>query len=598
MRRVARQMALDGVLLVLALAAGLLVLVAKRNPSVTGQAESAAALFPSLSDSQPHRLTLTRDGQDAHLFNRASSPDSSDWVVESPWKRTADTATIDAAIAALRDIRLVRKLGGVPQVSPAGLRTLGLDRPQCAWHVEIDGAHWTLELGAPAPPPRGGTYVAVSGPTTPTRQFYVVSGDSSKLFLQPEQLLEPRLLPFVPSEFRELAIETEHWQAKYSFDGSRGRWFEADGQRRRISRELIDRVLFDLSNLKGEHFLTPASALSKSLFRKQATITLRVDKDPSTIQLALLGGCEGQPALSVLSVTGTQDVTACANVQDLQARLDAGGPAWVDRHLFSLRMDEVERLAMQVDGRLLELERYESRFRVLGNDPRAIDINTGNDALQALVSIQGTLQEGTHKPVSSQMAETNFIELRSLVATSANNLEERVLVGPATPNGERWVRRMSDSALLEVDATNARSLVADDNWTRSKILVNSDASAVQSIEFVVRGRTFRWTQDDQALKHAQPAKALPLDSNEIEKLRGCLGKLRVQGWLYPDAARVDRSTAATLIFETNDGDRSPRRYTLELALGDKRRLVAKLVGADAFFDPEPALTELLQRILR
>lgn len=334
------------------------------------------------------------------------------------------------------------------------------------------------------------------------------------------------------------------------------------------------------------------------MLRKQATITLRVDNIPSAIQLALLGGCEGQPALSLLTVSGTQDVTACANVQDLQAWLDAGGPAWVDRHLFSLRMDEVERLTIQVDGGLLELERYESGFRVLENDPRVIDINTGNDALQALVSIQGTLQEGTHNLVLSQMAETNFIKLRSLVATSAGDLEERILVGPATPNGERWVRRMSDSALLQVDATNARSLVADDNWTRSKILVNSDAGAVQSIELVVRGRTFRWMQDDQAHKHARPAKALPLDANEIEKLRVCLAKLRAQRWLRRDAARVNRSIAATLIFETNDGDSSPRRYTLDLALGDKRRLIAKLAGADGFFEPEPAAAELLQRIMR
>ncbi len=590
MRRVRRQVAFDGALLALAMFSGIGVLAARRENPV----DAPSLLLPSLLDDQPTSLTLKRGGRAVHATNRSNSPDAPSWFVGSPWGRTADAATVDAAIAALRELQSVRKLASAPSV--AQLTTYGLDRPLFTWEVDIAGAKWTLNFGADAPAPRGGTYIDISGPNEPAHQIYVATVDTTKLSLQPEQLLEPRLLPYVPSEFRELTIETEAAKSKFRFDPQRARWYEADGAHRRIARESIDKLLFDLANLKAERFFTSAESVGKSWKKRQALVSFSLDKGSAIMRLALLGACEGQSNLSLVRVLGNEEVTACAAVGTLQNRLEAEPSGWIDRHLFSLRTDEIERATVQVEGRLFELERRESAFTLAGNDTRPIDINTGNDALNSLVSIQGTPSEA---PLGAgPITEKNYVLLRSAVVAGADGYEERLLVGQALPNGDRWVERVTDSTWLRVDAESAASLAPGDNWLRSKILIDSDPSAVQMIELVSRGKSLRWTVDGKGHMHTDSEGNLPFDSDTIEKLRVHLARLRANQWLDRNDAPTRGRNAAKLTFEISDGDGAPRLYTLEFALGSRRRTTATMTGSNDRFEPEPELAELLMKALK
>ena len=470
MTRVRRQMAFDGALLALAVISGIGVLAARHENLVNTPGDLAGVLLPSLLDGQPRGLTLKRGGRAVHAVNRSISSDAPSWFVDSPWKRTADAATVDAAIAALRELQSVRKLASAP--GAAELTTYGLDRPLFTWEIDVNGAKWTLNFGADAPAPRGGTYVDVSDPNAREHQVYVATVDISKLSLQPEQLLEPRLLPYVPSEFRELTIETEAAKSRFRFDPQRARWYEADGTHRRLARESIDKLLFDLASLRAERFFTSAESVHKSWKKPRVLVSISLDKRPAIVQLALLGACDSQPNLALVNVSGNEDVTACAAVGSLQNRLEAEPSGWIDRHLFSLRTDEIERATVQVDGRSFQLERRESAFALAGNDPRPIDINTGNDVLKSLVSIQGTLSE---PPLgASSITDKNYILLRSAVVTGTDAYEERVLIGQALPNGDRWIKRVTDSTWLRIDAESATALAPDGNLLRNKILVNSD----------------------------------------------------------------------------------------------------------------------------
>ncbi len=293
MKRVQRQVLRDGALFVFALASGMSVLLTRSWKPADSQMEESGLVFPSLSRMQPHGLNLNRDGQTAHITNQSMSPDSPVWYVDSPWKRRGDAATIDTVVTAMRDLQVVRKLESGSKISPGTLKSYALDRPQCSWQIELDGAAWTLKVGVSAPPPRGGTYVEVVGPSPKLHQLYVVSGDIPNLTLRPEQLLEARLFPHVPSDVRELGIDSVGTHSRFRFDMTLARWYESDGQHRRISRERIDKLLFDLTNLKAEHFIEPAISIRQKWGKEFAVLSLSLNEAHPKIQIELFQNCEG-----------------------------------------------------------------------------------------------------------------------------------------------------------------------------------------------------------------------------------------------------------------------------------------------------------------
>jgi hypothetical protein len=193
--------------------------------------------------------------------------------------------------------------------------------------------------------------------------------------------------------------------------------------------------------------------------------------------------------------------------------------------------------------------------------------------------------------------EEGFLQLRSAVVGSTDAYEERILVGHAMPNGERWVKRVIDSAMLRIDASSAASLLADDNWLRSKVILKADPSAVQAIEIIHHGKTIRWTLDRTGSMQSQPRAGSPFDASDIERLRACLAMLQVKNWLGGNIDTAKNKFAAQLNFEVSDGDGSPRRYSLDFTINVKRRLIAKLEGSKDCFEPEPELAELLMRVL-
>jgi hypothetical protein len=172
--------------------------------------------------------------------------------------------------------------------------------------------------------------------------------------------------------------------------------------------------------------------------------------------LRILGPCKGRPTLSLVRLSGTDDVTVCAPIDDLRKRLEAAASSWPDRHLFSLRPDEIEQATIHLDGLDLQLQRREAAF-VLAGESQPIDVDAGNAALAALVSIHGALDEPP--PAVAASAGPDFIVLRSSVQPGSENYEERVRVAPALPNGDRWLRRSADSAWLRIDADTLRAQV-------------------------------------------------------------------------------------------------------------------------------------------
>lgn len=595
MNRVRSQILWDGILFAFALASGAAVLAVRKCAPETSAYGEAASLFGSMSREQPRRVGLSRDGRTVQVANRSSDSDTPHWYAEKPWKRAGDPVAIDAAMSALRGLQVVRQLESGPRATVDRLRAYGLDQPRCSWQLEFDGTALALNIGANAPSPRGGTYVELND-SARGHQVYVVQGDVSRLDSYPEELLEARLLPYVPSDFRELGIDSDHNHGKYQCDATHARWFEAEGQHRRVDREQIGELLLGLTNLKADRLLVSADTTLRNLDDRFAAVTLGLDSSKVQVRVELHRNCPDHPGLSLLIVSGADDTLACANVEQLANMLDAQASSWVDTHLFSLRTDEVESLALQLEGRSLTLEREGSAFLLRGLESHPIDIDTGNEVVQKLVSTHGTL--ATTRSVSASDFDPNtFVELRSAVVGLSEHYEERVIFGPIASNGERWVKRISDSAAMRIDSKTDSLLRLEGNLIRSRIIVNVEASRVQDIELSSRGRRLRWVSEKGGSLRPEPGPDLPLDSGDVELLRRHLAGLRAQRWLKKPSSFARDKPTYLVSFAIMDGDNTPRRYLLHIAVNTSKEVAAWLEETNDYFEPELELVDLVKRLL-
>ncbi len=297
-------------------------------------------------------------------------------------------------------------------------------------------------------------------------------------------------------------------------------------------------------------------------------------------------------------MAGPEEVAACANIQELAATLDRESVSWIDDRLFSLRADEIEALTMNVEDHSLELVREESGFWVRGQKPRHVDIETGNDVLQTLVSIHGTLAAAEVNPTTIDFGPRDFVQLRSAVVGPSDRYQERVLIGKVLPNGERWAKRVSDSAVLRIDSVAASSLELDADVLKNRSLIDVATSAVQSVELLAHGRTMRWVIDNSGVLQPDPVTALPFDSKRIESMRSQLAKLRAKKWLIRPRDWANIKSLWQVNFDVVDQDNALRRYLLHIAMNPNQHTVAWLGDSTDYFEPEPELKDLLALIVR
>ncbi len=460
MNRIQRQRIVDGSLLALALASAVAVVVTRRWQSSRPSDEVTGALIPVLAEAEPSELVFARGGKSVRVVRRDPAAETASWIVESPWKRAAESSTVDGVTTALRDMQLVRKIQAGPKLSSDELARFGLQQPSFSWQVQVANTTWTVAFGADAPQPRGGTYVDVVAPNSSTHQLYVAAVDIAKLALTPEQLAEPRLVPYVPSDFGTVSIESDSHRTNFRFDSARFRWFQAEDQHYRISRTEMDTFLLQLTTLKALRFLTPAEAAAKHWAKNGASVTLGLPKAQATVRLEFGGPCSDEPNAFLVSISGPEQFEACADTRAVSARLDVPASDWVDSRLFSIRPDELESLEEKYGGRTLKLERWESGFRVSEREVHPLDLETGNRLLGALLKIGGKFAQPSS--IGTSFDDTSIVRVRSAVIGDTDQYEERVTLGPALASGDRYVRREADGAILKVPANAVPSLLIDE----------------------------------------------------------------------------------------------------------------------------------------
>jgi hypothetical protein len=463
MNYVGRQLVANGILIIAALAsmavAGASLRLRKQN--VPG--EKAQPLLPVLVNDKPVFLALVRGAQEVHLVKNPGTTDS--WFAQSPVNSPGDSAAINAAVTALRGIQVIRRIERVPNDNPRNLSDLGLEKPRFIWQLGVGNNKWTLTFGDQAPGFRGGTYLTLAGPTHSSTIAYVVDANNAALDLMPEQVIDSRLIHTNGLDVREIEFESPQVSFHARHDEEVDHWFEVEQPRSRLESGKFSQLLNELRLLKGKHFTDLSQVTTKG---DHPAAVLRLLLPSREIEIEILSPCLQAPDLMTARVSGDATTVACADFSPLLAILSQEAQTWRDTRLFALRTDQVESVRRSTRGERMALRREGMGFTIDSANPVQVDIQTGNEFLTALLAARGQAVSANTISTRTVFDLGDYLQIHSSVVGRRGEYQEKLLVGPPTASGDRFVKRAQDNAVLRISEATAELLRMDlDSFKRN-----------------------------------------------------------------------------------------------------------------------------------
>ena len=580
MTYIRRQVLTNGLLLLAAGTSGLVATASVHWPLPSVSTLDSQTLLPQLANEDPQILTLTRGAQSIRLVHKGGATGNPVWYAESPPHHPGDTAAIDAAIAALRELRIVRRVSSQFAATPDATSNTGLEQPSFTWQLELEKNQWTLRFGARALGSRGGTYLALSDSMHSGTATYVVEGAPAALELTPDQMLEARLVQREPIDVREIALGSQQGRLHIRLDERSDHWFEADPPRTRISKDRVESLLDALTSLRAQRFLDAGTPSTGAEAGARVTVELGLVNPASGVKIEFMGSCDSLPGLTLVRVAGAPATLACANAKSVTTLLAHAPLDWRDSQLFSLRMDQVESLEVSFDSKKFDLRRDGTGFMLEASTGTSqVDSEPGNDFLTALLSTGGQIITRDLYSPASAFDSSDFIRLRSSVIGSDENYQEQVLLGTRSIDGSRFVRRLEDNAVLKVEPTMAAMVQINSQSFKSRTIIHVDSNQVQHVEVRIRG------------------KKATIRSEQMDALRECLSDLKAKKWLSARPAANVAQDMTQLDFDIVKGDDSLRHHTLRIASQDDGTEYCWLEEEQAsYFEPLPAFMSVVRSL--
>jgi hypothetical protein len=283
--------------------------------------------------------------------------------------------------------------------------------------------------------------------------IYVVTARTTSLDLEPERLLDTRVLRSNASAIKEFVVESRGIRLHARRDPRNEHWFTAESSHVRISNEQIA-LLFDrLSNLRVQSHDPPMRVAND--VRPTATIKLTLENGNTNIEL--LSSCSADQRFVWTRIIGSRTQQSCIDVSSLKQVLLGETDEWYDSHLFTLRVDEVESVTTRIGKQRTDVSRDGTDFLITSREPSRLALDVGNEYLAKLLSTRGKIVENRSFRDQWSVPEAgDYIEIRSsTVVHDGDSLVEKLLLGPLFRDGSRLVKRTDDAALLVVDETTA-----------------------------------------------------------------------------------------------------------------------------------------------
>lgn len=422
-----------------------------RSDNVLGvwrQAELAAVVLE-----EPHSLRLEKHAADA--------TQQAEWRMSGPGypRMAADPAAVDRLLNELRLGSWVRRLdpGALDQ------HALGLDAPRGVLVLDMGAIDYRLVLGKPAPAPSGGSYLAVSGEGVEEVVGIVKQSVADAILVDPREFLGRALVPYGRSDIVRLELSGAGGTRRLIRAGHRFR-FSGMLADRLVDTDALDPVFFHLARLTREGFVALPAAEAALGRGERVDIRLWAGATKTPLSLSVGGQCQDKD--KVVALRRAPDPLAGCVPETVMAGLTLSAEALVDRTPFGFGADAVERVVTERGDRRLDLVRNEAGFALKSPVAAQVDLNQGNQRVEALVNAKGEIVE---KPdlaklgLAPPLGRTTITGLSSVTDLA---VDESVGLGQRDALGRLPLLRDTDSVVLLVPPEAARAFDVDATLTR------------------------------------------------------------------------------------------------------------------------------------
>jgi hypothetical protein len=531
------------------------------------------------------RVTTTEsDARKRNLLRAFRRAEITELALEDPndtvriTRRTDDAGDAMWFLAGgeLADQAAVDKLSSVLEFATAERRldegldrhAMGLDSPKARVTVSMGALTYRLAIGGPAPSPPGAAYAEIAG-----EGAVVVSRDLvTELTRSHSAYRGKTLVPYLSSSLSELKIEGAGGTRSF-MPGAWGGWSVAleGGKRVRVDRDVWDRLLTSLADVRAEAFTSEADAdrvLAEAPDRIRLTMVPRESAQPKAL-LELGGECPGHAEDAVAVRLEPAPKKAACVPKGVMDPLSVPLERVVDRHVFSVRADEMEEVSLAAQNQKLELARSGTSWHLRAPTEGNVDSDVGQSFARTLSDLSAERIVLDKSPEALGFGAPRGTAKVAKVGAGEDGPMETVELG-AEAGEFAYARRLADGAVLELTRDAALALVPSGFALRSRKVVDEPVGQVMRVsietpsvhQVLHRSSTGFWTLE-------QP-KSLAVDPGLASDVADALAQLRADRWV---ADRDDGSF----------GFDQPRgKYLLELEAGAVRVETGRATSGGVF----------------
>lgn len=581
-----RSVIVNGLVLVLALGSGVALFATQKFASTDEQSSRQNNLCAELPRESVKRLRL-RNGKESFALVRKAGADGGAPEFELEGQGPADTEAAESLLRALEVASFVRRF----ETKEVDSKAFGLDAPRAELHIELAGSELDIQVGKEAAT-GGSSYVRTTSRANGVKVGLVKDSTLKDLFPSADSLRPRSLLPLAVSELRELTFK----DAGHDVHVHRGKgpsFLDAKG--RRVARDAVERLGYELFAMKAERFLTPPEA-SAALDAGGALDATFARKDGVAFVARFGGTCPGSPDLSVFVRSQPAPLAACITPGARQLFWNAANNL-DNEQTFDLHVDEVESVRIEQGDRKLELVRNDRGFSLRSPSVATVALDAGNDRIRALIT------EG-NRVVEPDLAALGLafpsgrVTLHSTSLHEPASFDEVLELGRAQRDGKLPVRRTEDGVVLLLDRDAARAFLVDSTLLRARELFDFGASDFVELELTF-GREHEKLRRSPGGVFELVTPPAPHDASLSLELVQSLGALSVQRWVADDddgsfgfeTPRV----RAELTLTPNDA--GARHFTLLIGKDSGGGAYAKLAERAGVFVLERDFVEQLTTLL-
>lgn len=481
MSALSRQHWVNAVLVTLALALVAVVFATRERMSTSEQEARGNNLLQAFDETKITRVRLERkDDPFTIVRTKASEEGPGEWKLEQPVVEDAEPFAVQKLLGTLEFATALRHI----RAEDVNRAAFGLDSPELVVHVDMGDITYRLRVGSEAASPKGAHYLEIAGENAPGKSVVLASKSLlDELRVKLDDFRERYIMPYLSTAVSRMVLEGEGGTRKLRRGNLRDS-FRFDGMLGdvRLSRPGLERILVQFGRTRADRFLDPAEAEKLLSGASSVTVTMTPIDDKRPVGVVVIGGkCPGT-ADAVIALRQKPDRVAACVPSTVLTGLSAPAESLVDRTLFWMRPDEVERFDIERSTGKLSLERKESAFVMRAPREAKVEAEAGTDRLESLLRATGKLVESPDRKKLGLDSPSDKATLHSAAADDSKVMVEEVAIGKGREDGTLVVQRLDDGAVLDLGRDAARALGADTALLRSRTILDVPIADVAGVE--------------------------------------------------------------------------------------------------------------------